>query len=87
MAERYLKKGKQIYISGKWKTRKWTDQAGNDRYSTKLDVGFEGRLQMLGDGQGGSSGQSSSSGSSGARSSGQQSSFTDDGFDDDEIPF
>jgi single-strand DNA-binding protein len=40
-----LKKGSQIYVEGKIKTRKWTDNNGVDRYSTEI-LGRE--LQMLG---------------------------------------
>lgn len=36
IAEKYLSKGRQVYIEGKIKTRKWTDQSGADRYSTDI---------------------------------------------------
>jgi single-strand DNA-binding protein len=36
--EKYLKKGDQIYVEGKIKTRKWQDDKGNDRYSTEIHV-------------------------------------------------
>lgn len=36
--EKYVKKGNQIYVEGKIKTRKWTDDSGNDRYSTEIHV-------------------------------------------------
>ncbi len=32
----WVKKGSQIYISGKQVTRKWQDQSGNDRYTTEI---------------------------------------------------
>ncbi len=35
-AEKYLRKGKQVYIEGKLETRKWTGQDGNDRYTTEI---------------------------------------------------
>jgi len=35
-AERYLKKGKQVYVEGRLETRKWTGQDGNDRYTTEV---------------------------------------------------
>ena len=35
-AERYLKKGSQVYIEGKLRTRKWQDRDGNNRYSTEV---------------------------------------------------
>lgn len=41
----YLKKGSQVYLAGKWKTRKWEDKEGNTRYSTELEVS---QMQMLG---------------------------------------
>lgn len=34
--QKYLKKGDEIYVEGKIKTRKWQDDAGNDRYSTEI---------------------------------------------------
>ena len=34
--EKYLKKGDKVYIEGRIKTRKWTDDTGNDRYSTEI---------------------------------------------------
>jgi len=36
IAEKYLKKGNQIYIEGKLRTRSWTDQDGNTRYTTEV---------------------------------------------------
>lgn len=42
--EKYLKKGSKVYIEGKFKTRKWQDQSGNDRYSTEVIVN---EMQML----------------------------------------
>jgi single-strand DNA-binding protein len=45
IAEKYLKKGAQVYIEGKLKTRQWQDKEGNNRYSTEI-VGDN--LQMLG---------------------------------------
>jgi single-strand DNA-binding protein len=41
----YLKKGSQIYVSGKLQTRKWTDKEGAERYTTEVVVD---RMQMLG---------------------------------------
>lgn len=49
--EQYVKKGSRLFIQGSWKTRKWQDQQGNDRYSTELVMqGFDAKLIML-DGQ------------------------------------
>jgi single stranded DNA-binding protein (ssb) len=36
VAERYLRKGSKVFISGKLSTRKWQDQSGADRYSTEV---------------------------------------------------
>jgi single-strand DNA-binding protein len=38
IAGEYLKKGSQIYLEGKLRTRKWQDQAGQDRYTTEVVV-------------------------------------------------
>ena len=52
VAGEYLKKGSSIYVEGRIRTRKWTDQAGQERYSTEI-VGEQ--MQMLG-GRGGMGG-------------------------------
>ena len=36
IAEKYLKKGNQVYIEGKLRTRSWNDQDGNTRYTTEV---------------------------------------------------
>jgi len=41
----YLKKGSQVYIEGKLRTRKWQDKEGQDRYSTEI---IADTMQMLG---------------------------------------
>lgn len=45
VAEKYLSKGRQVYIEGKLRTRNWTDRDGNTRYTTEV-VGD--LLQLLG---------------------------------------
>ena len=45
IAAEYLRKGSQIYIEGKLRTRKWQDQQGNDRYTTEI---IADEMQMLG---------------------------------------
>jgi single-strand DNA-binding protein len=48
VAERFLKKGAKIYVEGSLQTRKWTDQGGQERYSTEIVIGrFNGQLTML----------------------------------------
>jgi single-strand DNA-binding protein len=53
IAGEYLKKGSQVYIEGKLQTRKWQDNAGNDRYTTEI---IADEMQMLGGRGGGSAG-------------------------------
>jgi single-strand DNA-binding protein len=48
----YLKKGSKVYVEGQLRTRKWQDQSGNDRYTTEVNVGVGGTMQMLGDSPG-----------------------------------
>jgi single-strand DNA-binding protein len=55
VAERFLKKGAKVYIEGALQTRKWTDQSGQEKYTTEVVIGrFRGELTMLdGRGEGG----------------------------------
>lgn len=45
LAEKYIRKGSQVYIEGKLRTRSWTDQSGQKRYTTEVTV--DG-IQLLG---------------------------------------
>ena len=47
VAGEYLRKGSQIYVEGQLRTRKWTDQSGQERYSTEVAVSMGGTMQML----------------------------------------
>lgn len=48
VAEQYLKKGAKVYIEGQLHTRKWTDQAGVERYTTEIQMpAFNAVLKML----------------------------------------
>ena len=87
VAAEYLRKGSQVYIEGKIRTRKWQDQQGNDRYSTEV---IANEMQMLGGRSGG--GAPASGGGSGGpppgpplQGSGDSGGSSGD-FDDD-IPF
>ena len=87
IAAEYLRKGSQVYIEGKLRTRKWQGQDGQDRYTTEI---IADEMQMLGGrggggGGGGSYGGGQSSGSKGGGSSAPPEPGPDD-FDDD-IPF
>src|SRR3978361_2015223 len=48
VAERFLKKGAKVYVEGQLQTRKWTDQAGVEKYSTEVVLqNFNSTLTML----------------------------------------
>jgi single-strand DNA-binding protein len=93
VAENYLKKGAKVYIEGSLQTRKWTDNAGVEKYSTEVVLQkFRGELTMLdtkGEGGGGRDyGDSYGGGGGGFQKtggSGPKESFPADL--DDEIPF
>jgi len=53
VAAEYLRKGSQVYIEGALQTRKWTDQAGVEKYTTEIVVNVGGTMQMLGGRAGG----------------------------------
>jgi single-strand DNA-binding protein len=56
VAEKYLKKGAKVYLEGALQTRKWTDQQGQERYSTEIVLQrYRGELTML-DSRGGGMG-------------------------------
>jgi single-strand DNA-binding protein len=94
IAAEYLRKGSQVYIEGKLRTRKWQDKEGRDRYTTEI---IADQMQMLG----GRSGSGGGGGGGGgeyrprpAASEGRPSSESrsapppaDDGGFDDDIPF
>jgi single-strand DNA-binding protein len=56
VAEKYLKKGSKVYVEGALQSRKWTDNSGQERYTTEVVIPrFGGALTML-DGRGGGGG-------------------------------
>ena len=48
VAGEYLRKGSQVYIEGQLRTSKWTDQSGQEKYTTEIVVGMNGVMQMIG---------------------------------------
>jgi len=50
IAAEYLRKGSQVFVEGKLRTRKWQDKQGNDRFSTEI---IADNMQMLGGRAGG----------------------------------
>jgi len=54
LAEKYLRKGSKVYVEGQLQTRKWTDNAGVEKYSTEVVLTrFRGELTMLDPARGG----------------------------------
>lgn len=48
VVKNYVKKGSHLFISGKLQTRKWTDQSGQEKYSTEIVLqGYDAKLIML----------------------------------------
>jgi single-strand DNA-binding protein len=64
IAAEYLRKGSQVYIEGRLRTRKWQDKEGRDRYTTEI---VANEMQMLG-GRGGAGGGGGGGGGMGAGS-------------------
>ncbi|MEZ5459356.1 MAG: single-stranded DNA-binding protein [Steroidobacteraceae bacterium] len=92
IAGEYLRKGSQVYIEGRLRTRKWQDKNGNDRYSTEI---VANDMQMLGGRGGGGMGAGGGGGRGGSRNESRsgddygepvRTSTEKDEFDD-EIPF
>jgi single-strand DNA-binding protein len=58
IAEKYLRKGSEVYVEGQLETRKWQDQSGQDRYSTEIVLrNFRGELSLVGGRGGGGGGE------------------------------
>jgi single-strand DNA-binding protein len=48
VVEQYVKKGSKLYVEGEMRTRKWTDNAGVERYTTEIVIGqFGGQIVLL----------------------------------------
>jgi single-strand DNA-binding protein len=73
VVEKYLTKGSEVAIIGKLQTRKWQNKDGNDRYTTEVVVGMDGKLALIG------GGKQSGAGAAGAP--------VMDDLDDDSVPF
>ena len=83
IAEKYLRKGSEVYIEGQLETRKWADQSGQERYTTEIVLRqFRGEIALLG-------GKQSGGGSDGAEPARERRSAPPKGGSDldDEIPF
>jgi len=93
IAGEYLKKGRPVYVEGRLETRKWTDKAGVERYTTEI---IANEMKMLGAKPGSGSFEVVESEDRGQKtedsrpaSSSQASGKSGSGFDDmdDDIPF
>jgi single-strand DNA-binding protein len=98
VAERFLRKGRKVYVEGALQTRKWTDQSGQEKYTTEVVIDrFRGELTLLDSGgRGEESGAGEGGGYNrdrapaprgGAPRGGGQSWDAPKGDLDDEIPF
>ena len=83
IAGQYLKKGSQVYVEGKLRTRKYTDQSGVEKYSTEI---VADSMQMLG-GKMGETGSAPSSNYAKERPEISNSASSRLGQMDDDIPF
>ena len=75
IAGQYLRKGSQVYVEGSLRTRKWTDQAGVEKYTTEIRAD---QMQMLGSRQGSGAPQGGGGGGGGG---GGNESYDDGGYD------
>ena len=83
VVEKYVRKGSKLYVEGTLQTRKWTDQAGVEKYTTEVVIGrFNGQMTMLDTRSGG--GEAGEGGGGGGPSWDAPKSGGDL---DDEIPF
>lgn len=83
IAGEYLRKGRQVYIEGRLRTRKWQDRDGNDRYTTEI---IANEMQMLG-GRADAGGAPARPAPAAAPAAAAAGSTSDSGDFDDDIPF
>ena len=84
IAGQYLKKGSQVYVEGRLRTRKWTDQSGQEKYSTEI---IADSMQMLGARMAGSGDSAEPSSRSKPTDSTSNQAPAGLGTMDDDIPF
>jgi single-strand DNA-binding protein len=86
LVEKYLRKGSKVYLEGQLQSRKWTDQSGQERYTTEIVLNsFDSKLLFL-DTRQSSDNMSFESSSQNNGWDSQENSSPVGGFDDD-IPF
>jgi single-strand DNA-binding protein len=86
VAEKYLQKGRKVFLEGQLQTRKWTDQSGQEKYTTEVVLQrFRSNLVLL---DGRSEGGGDYAGGGGGYDQGADRPADPAGADlDDEIPF
>jgi single-strand DNA-binding protein len=93
VAKSYLRKGSKVYLEGQIQTRKWTDQASQERYSTEIVLqNFRGELVLLdsregGGGRGAFNDEFEDAGSAPGRSQSRPQPAAFDADLDDDVPF
>jgi len=90
VAEKYLAKGRKIYLEGQLRTRKWTDDQGQEKYTTEVVLNsFRGELEMLDSqrGEGGGTSYDSAPAAESYGGGGDTERASADEDLDDEIPF
>ena len=86
VADKYLRKGSKIYLEGQLQTRKWTDQTGQEKYTTEVIIPrFRGEMTMLDSARSQGAG-GETNGFDMSPSSGRESFPSTDVIDDD-VPF
>jgi single-strand DNA-binding protein len=83
IAGEYLRKGSQVYIEGRLRTRKWQDKQGQDRYSTEI---VADQMQMLGS-RGGAGASASAEGAGPSKPVAKARAAAEPAELDDDIPF
>ncbi len=89
IAGQYLKKGSQVYVEGRIRTRKWQDKEGQDRYSTEIvadGMQLLGKREGMGDAPPRESGEAAGAGA-GAKPVAAKKPATSLADMDDDIPF
>ena len=103
IAAQYLRKGSPVYVEGSLRTRKWTDQSGQERYTTEIRGDVMRMLGSRGGGDGGSADEPMAEGASAPSPSAAQRPSAQparpnaqaaqparayaNGFEEDDIPF
>ncbi|MEN3168597.1 single-stranded DNA-binding protein [Gluconobacter sp. OJB] len=92
VAERFLRKGRKVYIEGELRTRKWTDQGGQEHYTTEVVIDrFRGELVLIDSNRGNGNGDAGGYDNGGSRggTNGNGGSWDGPGGDDldDQVPF